>query len=205
MFFFKSSTVLWQHHPPVTKHGATPAIPTRAPGLPGTPPPTLNLLISQHSDVLVWKRRISPQKTNFCTVRRDDIDSWAGRTTQALKIHREPTEDGRAPLELGPLGAAVGFRKSKRPLLLDGARLPCRWISAEGLLEVKLAQLLFGERHLLCLGECPWEGLSGIKQPINRQDVEQFSLKISTVIKLCPKCDSYRSLRLSLFLSGLLI
>lgn len=59
----------------VTKHGATPAIPTRAPGLPGTPPPTLNLHISQHSVVLVWKRRISPQKTNFCTVRRDDIDS----------------------------------------------------------------------------------------------------------------------------------
>lgn len=158
MFFFKSSPVSWQHHPPVTsllplKHGATPTIPTRAPGLPGTPPPTLNLHISQHSVLLVRKRTISPQRTDFCTVRIDDIDGLAGRTTQALKIHREPTEDGRAPLEPGPLGAAVGFHKSKRPLLLDGARLPWRGISAAGLLEVKLTQLLFGERHLLCLDQ----------------------------------------------------
>lgn len=179
MFFFKSGTVLWQHHPPVTsllhlKHRASPAITTRAPGLPGTPPPTLTLHISQHSAVLVWKHMISLQKSNFSTVRVDDIYGWAGRTTQALKIHREHTEDGRAPLEFGPLGAAVGFQTSKLPLLLDGARLPCRWISAPGLLEVKLTQLLFGERHLLCLSECPWEWLSRVKQPINRQDVEIF-------------------------------
>lgn len=59
------------------------------------------------------------------------------------------------PLEFGPRGAAVGFQKSKLPLLLDGARLPCQGISAPGLLEVALIQLLFGERHPLCSGECP--------------------------------------------------
>lgn len=165
----KFYAILWQHHPPVTsllhlKHWASPAITTRAPGLPGTPPPTRNIHISQHSVVLVWKRMISPQETNFSTVWVDDIYGWAGQTTQALKIHREHTEDGRAPLGFSPLGATVGFQKSKLSLLLDGARLPCQWISAPGLLEVKLTQLLFGERHPLSLGECPWEWLSRIKQ-----------------------------------------
>lgn len=125
---------------------------------------------------------ISPQKTHFCTGRVNDIFGWAGRTTQALKTHRKRTEDGRAPLECGPLGPAVGFQKSKRPLLFDAARLPCRWISAPGFLEGKLTQLLFGERHQLCLGECPWDWLGWIKQPINRQDVEMFTLKINTLI-----------------------
>lgn len=61
-----------------------------------------------------------------------------------LKIHRGHTEDGRAPPEFGPLGAAVGFQESKPPLLRDGAES-----HPQGLLEVELTQVLFGERHPL--------------------------------------------------------
>lgn len=80
---------------------------------------------------------------------------------------------------------AAGFR-SKSPLchLLE---LHCLWISApkwhhtRKISERKPTLLLFAQRHLQ-LGECLWEGLiSQVIWQISRQDVELFSLKISTM------------------------
>lgn len=136
MFFFKSSSVLWQHHPPVTsllllKRRASPAITTRAPGLPGSPPPTLNLCISQHSIALVLKCTISPQKSNFCTARADDICSRAGRTTQTLKHTESTLRMAEGPWSL----ALVAFSGVKATFV---ARRSKASLSAQGLTQSKV-------------------------------------------------------------------
>lgn len=59
----------------------------------------------------------------------------------------------------------------------------------------ELALLLFAERHLLLGNVRESDSLAlkssvSVNQQINRQDVELFSLKISTMTKFCPNWDS---------------
>lgn len=173
MFFFKSSTLLWQHRPPVSsllhlKLRASPAITARAPGLPGTPAPTLNLHISQHSVALVRIFVISPQTTAFCTIRVGDIHGRPGRTTQALKYTgstlRMP-ERRRSSVPWAPP------RVSRSQSLLCCAtvlRVTDRDYS-------KWSCLV---KDVRCLGECPWGWLiSRINRPITGRTWRGFLWK----------------------------